>query len=104
VVAACGGDDDGGGATPATDASPPMSVEIDQDNLKFKPASATVARGGSVVFKNSETALHTVTLNGKNLSGNMKKGDVFTWAAEAAGEYRFTCDYHPQMRATVTVR
>lgn len=102
--AACGGDDEGGaGATTPASGPPPQSVSIDQDNLKFKPSQATVAAGGSVTFTNSESALHTVSLNGKNLSGDMRKGDVFTWPAEAPGEYRFICDYHPQMRATVTV-
>ena len=55
-------------------------------------------------FKNSESALHTVTINGKNESGNMRKGDLFSWTAGAAGEYKITCDYHPQMNATITVQ
>ena len=59
--------------------------------------------GDIVYFKNSETALHTVTIEGKNESGNMKKDAVFTWTPKTAGEYKITCDFHPQMKATITV-
>lgn len=105
-----------GVSTPA--ASPPASAsgtvaasqipagapEVDQDNLAFKPNKLTVKAGEKVYMKNSESALHTVNVNGKNLSGNMKKGQVFVWTAGAAGSYKITCDYHPQMNATITVQ
>lgn len=76
---------------------------IDQDSLKFIPTSLKVKVGDIVYFKNSETALHTVTIEGKNESGNMKKDAVFTWTPKTAGEYKITCDFHPQMKATITV-
>lgn len=76
---------------------------IDQDSLKFIPTSLKVKVGDIVYFKNSETALHTVTIEGKNESGNMKKDAVFTWTPKTAGDYKITCDFHPQMKATITV-
>jgi len=76
---------------------------VDQDSLKFIPTSLKVKVGDIVYFKNSETALHTVTIEGKNESGNMKKDAVFTWTPKTAGEYKITCDFHPQMKATITV-
>ena len=76
---------------------------IDQDSLKFIPTSLKVKVGDIVYFKNSETALHTVTIEGKNESGNMKKDAVFTWTPKTAGEYKITCDFHPQMKATINV-
>ena len=76
---------------------------VDQDSLKFIPTSLKVKVGDIVYFKNSETALHTVTIEGKNESGNMKKDAVFTWTPKTAGEYKITCDFHPQMNATITV-
>ncbi|MGE5595651.1 MAG: cupredoxin domain-containing protein [Hyphomicrobiales bacterium] len=83
---------------------PSGAPEIDQDNLEFKPNKLTVEAGKDVFFKNSETALHTVTVNGKNESGTMKKGDVFKWTPPGPGEYKITCDFHPQMKATITVQ
>lgn len=117
VGLACGGDDDddsNGGttatsqATTANATTPAASVpegapEVDQDNLAFKPTSLKVKAGEAVYFKNSETAIHTVDINGNNESGTMKKGDVFTYTFDAPGEYKITCEFHPQMKATITV-
>ncbi len=94
----------GATATGTAEGEAPAAAEIDQDNLAFKPNAITVAAGGILTFKNSETAFHTVTINGKNESATMKKGELFLWSPPAAGSYKVTCDFHPQMRATVTVR
>lgn len=104
LAAACGG----GSSINTKDAEatahiPAGSPLIDQDNLQFKPGTLTVAAGQTVYFLNSETAIHTATINGNDESGNMKKGDVFAWKAPAAGTYKVTCKYHPQMHATITV-
>lgn len=90
-------------ATASAGAIPVGAPEIDQNGLAFKPDKLTVKAGEKVYFKNSESALHTVTINGKNESGNMKKGDVFSWTPAAAGTYMVNCDFHPQMNATITV-
>jgi len=81
VAVACGGDDDdtnGNGTVPAATTSGPSVPEgapvIDQDNLQFKPTELKVKVGEKVYFKNSETALHTVNINGKNESGNRRRG------------------------------
>ncbi|HEX6031994.1 MAG TPA: cupredoxin domain-containing protein [Tepidiformaceae bacterium] len=106
LLSACGGDDDENGSTPATATTGGNGAavnEIDQDNLSFKPDKLTVKAGEEVLFKNSETAVHTVNINGKNESGTMKKDDEFRWTFTNAGEYKITCDFHPQMRATITV-
>lgn len=76
---------------------------IDQDNLKFAPTSLAVAAGEQVYFLNSETAPHTVTIDGDDISGRMNRGDVVVYTFETSGEYAITCDYHPQMQATITV-
>ena len=106
-AAACGGDDDSSATAtqaPRTSEVPAGAPAIDQNELAFKPSSLTVNAGTQVYFKNSETAIHTVTIEGKNISGVMKKGDVVVWTAPSAGTFKVTCDYHPQMRATITVK
>jgi len=87
-----------GGAIPAG------AVVIDQRDLAFKPGSATIEAGQKVYFQNSETALHTVSINGKDESGNMKRGAIFVWTFASPGSYKITCEYHPQMHATITVK
>lgn len=104
--AVCGGDDDDGGSggrASGVEGVPDGAAFVDQDNLKFSPSELTVNVGEDVYFKNSETAVHTVTVEGKNESGTMKRDDVFTWKAPAEGEFDITCDFHPQMKATITV-
>jgi len=109
---ACGaGDDSGGGGTPGAKKTtapritvPADAPQIDQENLTFKPDKITAKVGETVYFLNSESAIHTVNVNGKNISGNMKKGAIVTWKGQTVGEYKITCDYHPQMKATVVLQ
>ncbi|MBE0609795.1 MAG: cupredoxin domain-containing protein [Dehalococcoidia bacterium] len=114
VAAACGADDEATPgavsrttplATPGLDqAHTDHEAEIDQKNMKFIPERVSVKVGETVLIKNSETAIHTGNINGKNVTGNMKKGDATTWTATEPGEYAVTCEYHPQMKATIVVR
>lgn len=105
-LAACGGGDGGSdtGSDLANATISPGAKVIDQDRLAFNPSELVVGVGEDVTYTNSETALHTVTINGKNESGIMRKGDVFTWKAPERGEYTISCDFHPQMKATVLAR
>ena len=89
---------DFGGAIP--DGAP----HIDQDATKFKPTELTVDVLESVYFSNSSTALHNVVINGKNESGDMERGDVFSFTFSEVGEYQVSCTYHPQMKTKITVK
>jgi plastocyanin len=104
AVACTSGSDNTGIADGSDPNIPAGSAFIDQNALRFIPTSLTVSPGQRIYFKNSETALHTITVEGENISGNMRKDEIFIWDAPAAlGQYQITCDYHPQMRATITV-
>jgi plastocyanin len=99
VLAACETSDE-----PApTDKVPEGSPYMDQRGLAFRPSNLTVQAGEQVYFLNNETALHNVVVDGEDISGNMRNGDVVVYVFEEAGEYAITCDYHPQMKATVIV-
>ncbi len=107
VAAACGGgdddDDDGGNGNVDCTLVSAAEAEVDQDNLKFVPNTLCVAAGQEVLFKNSESAIHTVTIEGENLSGTMREDDEFRWTPEGTGSYDITCDFHPQMKARIDV-
>jgi plastocyanin len=116
VTAACGGSS---AASPTPEIQPKSAgtagtsataqvhtdhaAEIDQLNMTFTPARVSIKVGETVLIKNSESAIHTGNINGKNITGNMKKGDSTAWTAKAPGEYKVSCDYHPQMSATISV-
>ena len=105
IAAACGGggdDDDGGEPVNCTPVAPD-AAEIDQDNLNFEPNELCVSAGQEVLFVNSESAIHTVTIDGENESGTMREDDEFRWTPPGEGSFEITCDFHPQMKATVAV-
>jgi len=91
------------GSPVATPTEAPPAAEIDQVNLEFVPAQVTVRVGDVVLIRNSETAIHNAVVNGTNVTGNMMKGSAIPWKAPAPGEYTVACDYHPLMKATITV-
>jgi len=77
---------------------------VNQDNLRFVPGGVLAKVGEPVYFKNSETAIHTVNIAGRNESGTMKRNDVFRWTFTEAGDFRITCDFHPQMKSSIRVK
>jgi plastocyanin len=111
VVAACGSDNKPSGppagsvsSAVAQDAVPSGAHLIDEDNLAFKPNELTINAGDTVYFKNSESAIHNVEIDGGDKSPDMKKGKIFSYVFNTAGEYKITCEYHPQMHSTITVK
>ena len=88
--------------------SMPSGVGTSQ-GLNFVPASVTVAKGGSVVWKNNDNVPHTVTATGWPSgassfdSGNMNANATYTVTFTADGTYNYVCSYHPWMHGTVIV-
>jgi plastocyanin len=108
IATACGGggdDDDDGDANGGAGCTPVAAAEaeVDQDNLKFEPSELCVREGQEILFRNSESAIHTVTIDGEDESGTMREGDEFRWTPPSAGTFDITCDFHPQMKARVEV-
>lgn len=89
-----GGGGGGGGAKP----------EVHMRGLKFAPGTLQVARGTTVVFKNDDTAPHTVTEDGGGTvdSGVLSPGKSFTLTVNSTLKYH--CDIHPQMTATIELK
>lgn len=80
-----------------------MSVK----NLAFTPASVTIPVGGKVVwtFEDGGTP-HTVTADANSFGSapNGLTSGTFEHVFGQAGTYDYHCDFHPTMKATVTVR
>lgn len=109
LLPACGGGDpstssgavgaeDGPGAGPAT-------VTIERS--RFAPEEITVAAGGTVEWVNLDPFDHTVTARDDQAvdfdSGPLGQDETFTQQFEEPGTYRYFCEIHPTMRASVTV-
>jgi plastocyanin len=128
-VAGCGGSDSTSDAAPS-DAAPSASAPaaksaekaVSIETFQFAPKALTVAVGDTVVWKNGDSILHTVTsgtrtydpgdsgkvtASAKDGRFDMELADKGTSASHTfkeAGTFHYFCDRHPGMEADVTVR
>ena len=83
-----------------------VTNEVMIQNYKYTPAALTVSVGDTVKWTNMDTAPHTVTVTSgpvKFNSGNLAKGQSFSYTFTKAGTYAYYCAVHPDMTAKVTV-
>ncbi len=70
----------------------------------FVPNNVQVKVGGTVTWKNIDTAAHTATdSNGAFDSGMVMAKGSFKHKFDTAGTYNYMCIVHPWMQGTVTV-
>jgi|GEM_PF-1233703 plastocyanin len=100
ALASCASGTENPAVVPTTAEGYPI---VNQDRLRFIPKKLTIPAGQTVLFRNSETAIHDVLVDGVNISGNMRKGDEVVYTFESTGTFTITCSFHPQMRATIVV-
>lgn len=62
-----------------------------------------IAKGTSIAF-DSVVGLHTITINGTKDNGDLKQGDKRTITFDKEGDFKITCDYHPDMLSWVFVQ
>lgn len=73
-------------------------------SFKFSPAQITVAAGDTVTFVNEDGAPHTGTaLDGSFDTGRLNKGESGTVTLSSAGSIEYKCNFHPNMKGTITV-
>jgi plastocyanin len=69
----------------------------------YSPMTLTVKRGDTVVWVNEDPFPHTVTAEGAFDSKSIAAGASWKYKARKAGEYAYTCTFHPNMKGTLTV-
>ena len=85
-------------------AKPAVHV-ITMEGMQFKPAALTVRRGDRVVWMNKDLFPHSATgPKGSFDSASIPAGGSWTFVADTAGTFAYTCIFHPTMKATLTVR
>lgn len=118
--AGCGGDDEeeSSGSNPAPAEAPAdkpagggsgaKAVKVDMKDTTFVPMDATVAKGGTITWTNSDGFAHTVTKDsgpGADFdSGNVDGGATFKQKFAAAGKIDYLCEIHPGQTGTITVK
>jgi len=87
----------------ATAATNPTVVEI--HNMKFNPATLTVAAGTKVTWVNEDESPHTVTDKGRAFrSAALDTKDSFSYTFAAPGEFTYFCTLHPMMVGKIVVK
>jgi plastocyanin len=97
-------------SAPATGGTTQVKVEFDATNQgKFVPNPANAHVGGSVkwVFDDDQGGPHTATADDGSFDSAAKvtgnKGDVFSFTFTKTGSFAYHCNYHANMKGTVTV-
>ena len=95
-----------GGA--ASVAAPPRAAAVYTvtiENMQFTPLNLTVHAGDQVVFVNKDLFPHTATADGKAFdSHDIAANASWTYQTAKAGEYAYSCSFHPTMKGKVTVQ
>jgi len=87
-------------------AAPPAAKEhkVSIENLKYEPREIKIKKGETVVWTNGDDRDHTVTADdGSFASKKIASRDTYERKFTKAGKYKYHCDYHPRMKATVIV-
>ena len=69
------------------------------------PANTTVKQGSTVVWNNKDGTAHTVTSDdGTSFdSKTLESGSTFSYVANAVGSFPYHCNFHSNMKGTLTV-
>ena len=111
LATACGGGSSTSSSTSSSPASPASAGgsagTVLVKNIAFTPASVTIPVGGEVVWTFDDAGVpHTVTSD-TDVFGSPPNGltsGTYERVFAKAGTYAYHCDFHPQMKGTVTVR
>jgi plastocyanin len=104
-AAGCGGGDGPSGNNP-----PPATVAVTTaaDPLRFVPATAKVAAGGTVTWTSAAPAGSGIVHNVKSATNvwpltSIESGESFSHTFPAAGNFPYECTIHPGMTGVVRV-
>ena len=96
-----------GGVAPAAQGGAkrkPVTHTVTIDGARFSPATLTVKPGDTVLWVNKDILAHTATADGGAFDSRViQPGKSWKFIARKAGEYPYTCAFHP-MNGTLVVR
>jgi plastocyanin len=86
-------------------AAAPAVHTVTIDGFEFRPASITVNRGDTIVWRNADPVPHTATAKDAALdSGDIGAGQAFRFTATKPGRFDYVCALHSTMKGTLIVR
>ncbi len=101
AAAACGGAKDTSGDPPTIGGA---AENIVMKDTSYKPGNLEVPAGAAITFTNEDGALHDAKAKDADWeTGDLNKGDSETIVLNEPGEYAYYCEFHPSMKAKITV-
>jgi plastocyanin len=86
------------------DANAPTVVHVIMKDMKFDPPAVEVKSGDVVEWKNEDITPHTATSVPLFDSGSIDSEKSWRHTFTDAGNFPYSCTFHPEMKATVTVK
>ena len=85
------------------DANAPLVVHVAMKNMKFSPATIEIKKGDAVEWKNDDITPHTAT-SAVFDSGSIASDAGWRHTFNEAGNFPYTCTFHPVMKGTIIVK
>ena len=90
-------------ASAVTSDVPKKSNSVSIKGFKFDPETIEINKGETVIWKNEDSASHTVTFDAFH-SDSMNQGDTYEHTFDTVGTFSYRCGNHPAMTGTVKVK
>ena len=89
--------------TTAADANAPVVAHVAMKNMKFSPATIEIKKGDTVEWTNDDITPHTAT-SATFDSAAIAPEASWRHTFNDAGNFPYTCTFHPDMKAAVIVK
>jgi plastocyanin len=81
------------------------AVSVVIENMKFTPDHLVIHPGDKVTWENKDLVPHTVTAADKSFDSKLiAPGKSWKFKFHKKGNYQYHCDFHPTMKASITVQ
>ena len=85
------------------DANAPVVAHVAMKNMKFSPATIEIKKGDTVEWKNDDITPHTAT-SATFDSGSIASDAAWRHTFKEAGNFPYTCTFHPVMKGTIIIK
>ena len=85
------------------EANAPVVAHVAMKNMKFSPAAIEIKKGDTVEWKNDDITPHTAT-SATFDSASIAPEASWKHTFNDAGTFPYSCTFHPDMKAVVTVK
>jgi len=88
----------------ADSTSNPIEHVIEIKGFKFVPAVLTIKSGDTITWINKDIVPHTATADDSTFdTGELKQNESISITVVGDGEVSYFCEFHPSMRAALTL-